>query len=129
MNQNNTNYLKEKYKKIYDKHFFGFSIDNGWFKIIDELLEKIQSYNIKIIDIKEKFGGLRVYTTPYDEEAQEIINYYESLSYDTCERCGNVGESRPTGWIRTLCDRCYASKYFQYKSCYKYWNTRYVICG
>ena len=54
--------------------------------------------------VKEKFGGLRFYTNGYTDVIQGMISMAESMSYRTCEVCGNPGRSNNYGWISTLCD-------------------------
>ena len=54
--------------------------------------------------VKEKFGGLRFYTNGYTDEVGGMIRMAESMSYRTCEVCGNSGRSNNHGWISTLCD-------------------------
>ena len=54
--------------------------------------------------VKEKFGGLRFYTNGYNEAVSAMISMAESMSYRTCEVCGNPGRSNNYGWISTLCD-------------------------
>ncbi len=57
--------------------------------------------------VKEKFGGLRFYMTFQNDEIRELISEAETLSYETCEECGNPGEERDVRWVRTLCSHCY----------------------
>jgi hypothetical protein len=59
---------------------------------------------IEIQQIKEKFGGLRFYYDGGDERIYGMETMAESWAIRTCETCGNVGEQRGGGWIRTLCD-------------------------
>ena len=44
---------------------FGFEIGDGWYGILEDLITKIKNIDIdkvvKVIQIKEKFGGLRFY--------------------------------------------------------------------
>ena len=54
--------------------------------------------------VKEKFGGLRFYTNGYTDVIGAMISIAESMSYRTCEVCGNPGRSNNYGWISTLCD-------------------------
>jgi len=54
--------------------------------------------------VKEKFGGLRFYTNGYTDGISGMISMAESMSYRTCEVCGNPGRSNNYGWISTLCD-------------------------
>jgi hypothetical protein len=54
--------------------------------------------------VKEKFGGLRFYFTGGDDKIYGMARMAESMSYRTCEECGNPGKSNSDGWISTLCD-------------------------
>ena len=67
----------------------------------------------KIIQIKEKLGGLRYYyklsITPTDEvrtALQEGVTTIEDISMDKCERCGcdSKRQSRLRGWITSIFD-------------------------
>jgi len=86
---------------------------NGWLDLVIELTEKLlQTENgeaIKVLQIKEKFGGLRYYVSGATEEQYEIIkNYEDVISYSICERCGKEGKLRSDlGWISTLCEEHY----------------------
>jgi hypothetical protein len=59
---------------------------------------------IKVQQIKEKFGGLRFYYDGGDERISGLVDMAESWAAHTCETCGNKGERRHGGWVRTLCD-------------------------
>jgi hypothetical protein len=59
---------------------------------------------IKVEQIKEKFGGLRFYYQGGDERISGLVDMAETWAGHTCETCGNKGERRTGGWIRTLCD-------------------------
>jgi hypothetical protein len=59
---------------------------------------------INIAQIKEKFGGLRFYYDGGDDEISGMVRMAEAWADHTCEDCGNKGERRSGGWIRTLCD-------------------------
>jgi len=54
--------------------------------------------------VKEKFGGLRFYTTGVLQDQYAFIEFAESMSYHVCEVCGSPGKIRNSGWIKTLCD-------------------------
>ena len=83
-----------------------FGVGEGWYGIIKKLIEDAieAGWNKEICQVKEKFGGLRFYINGATEEVHEIISKYCTLSHRTCEDCGEPGESRSGGWIRTLCD-------------------------
>ncbi|MHA2064992.1 MAG: hypothetical protein ACXABY_11515 [Candidatus Thorarchaeota archaeon] len=64
-----------------------------------------------ILQIKEKFGGLRIYWggAVSDEHRNYIrgaVDIIEALSHKVCETCGAPGETRRGSWIVTLCDPC-----------------------
>lgn len=91
--------------------------NDGWFGIIYKLCLNIQSvlnYQSKkfidgfyIIQIKEKFGGLRFYTTYTNNDINKLIDDATKKSLETCENCGAEGKVRNGSWILTLCDNCY----------------------
>lgn len=83
----------------------------GWHPIIEDLIHKLniicEDYQVGIIEIKEKFGGLRVAVdNAILEEVYALIREYEDTSYITCEVCGAKGTYRGSlSWKRTLCDK------------------------
>jgi hypothetical protein len=89
---------------------FGLPGD-GWFQIIWDLCESLEPYtgdDFEVVQVKEKFGGLRFYTQGggNHEKINEMINVAEAKAYETCEYCGAPGKSRGGPWIKTLCDAC-----------------------
>lgn len=77
----------------------------------DEILEtgsyKIPTRKVdwvRISQIKEKFGGLRFYYDGGDDQISGFVDMAELWAGHTCEKCGNKGERRSGGWVRTLCD-------------------------
>jgi len=58
-----------------------------------------------IVEVREKFGGLRFSVTHGSEELKSYIKFAESLSLRTCEYCNNPGKPRNNGYIKTLCDK------------------------
>lgn len=60
--------------------------------------------------VKEKFGGLRFYYRGGDSFIEGIATMAESMSYVTCEECGNFGKPNKIGWIRTLCTSHHGSE-------------------
>ena len=59
---------------------------------------------VTLDQVKEKFGTLRFYYTGGDDVIDGMVRMAESMSSVTCETCGNPGQQRGGGWIRTLCD-------------------------
>jgi hypothetical protein len=80
---------------------------DGWLEMIKNCIEELIfcGWDKHIHQIKEKFGGLRFYIGAASKECHEIIRKYEALSFTICEVCGEKGERRNKGWIRTLCDK------------------------
>lgn len=76
-----------------------FSVDVGWFPLLEELHSKLFFIdpNYTIGQIKEKFGGLRFYATfssinPIAEKIGfDVIHFAEQKSFSICEICGKYG--------------------------------------
>ena len=71
-----------------------FECFDGWFKIINDLcerLEKLKLPSLKIRQVKQKLGSLRFYVDGANVKAMWLIDHAESLSEITCERCGQPG--------------------------------------
>ena len=91
-------------------------VGEGWKPLLIRTFQKIEdSYVREDLDfttfipmqVKEKFGGLRIYVglvpdVLYDE-VNEIIHQSENESYIICEVCGKPGKLRHEGWWKTLC--------------------------
>jgi len=94
---------------------FGIETENGWFWLLDKLLNTIQHYckdnnkpPINITQIKEKMGGLCFNYIGGDEIIDGMVWLAESLSYYICEYCGtnkNVGITQ--SWYSTICKDCH----------------------
>lgn len=90
----------------------------GWRKafgiqMMEELRKDLIKHNylnnFRIVEIKEKYGGLRFYTgsVPKDSNVFEIISKYENLSLHKCMICGRDAETTCDGyWLETICDKC-----------------------
>ena len=79
----------------------------GWHKILDWLDTQL-SKNCAVLQVKEKFGTLRVYVSTNDEQDFEAADEAERRSMDTCELCGaSPAETyRDRGWVITRCAEC-----------------------
>ena len=102
---------------------FGIECNIGWYDLISSVCHMIDQYekyeNYKVNNhenykyhpvtfdqVKEKFGGLRIYFSGGDEYVSGLVAMAENFSYKTCEGCGQRGKSNKSGWIITLCDKC-----------------------
>ena len=115
------NYLVDKYPKIFINRYgdmkttsmcWGFQHNDGWFWIVDQLCNSIQSYidnnnlyNKKTIitqtvatSVKEKFGRLSFNIKNNDDTTiYGMIRLAEQMSEHMCEFCGstkNVGDRK-----------------------------------
>lgn len=70
-----------------------------------EKLASIPEYfPVKFDQVKEKYGGLRLYFSGGDDYVEGLVSMAEAISYYTCEVCGNKGEANKGGWIRVRCE-------------------------
>ena len=123
MNLKNTEYLLEKYPKIFSQHKLPpsktamcwlFECGDGWFWLIDNLCNTIQRYindnkkkQVEAVQVKEKYGTLRFYTNTSDDLIDGMVWLAEAMSAGICEQCGStVGVKATTGWISHLCPEC-----------------------
>lgn len=63
-----------------------------------------ESIDFRVVQIKEKFGELRVYSAGADDFINGVISMSEMVASKTCEVCGERGKMRHGSWIRILCD-------------------------
>lgn len=99
---------------------FGVECKSGWKGLYEPLIELCNLKGNTVLQVKEKFGGLRFYFSgPYPMD--DIVRAAERESYHTCEICGEHGveswmpekvykvttsTSETSGWIRSLCTPC-----------------------
>jgi hypothetical protein len=130
MNYKLENKLVEKYHEFFDylkentdsnmivPMMFGFECNDGWYNILDTLLDTIHKYceynkvtYPMFTSIKEKYGRLSINIAGGDDIIFGMIWYAEYLSSYTCEICGSMKDVGQTeGWIYTMCETCYASE-------------------
>ena len=93
---------------------WGFECGDGWFKIIEEVCEKLKDIEgFRFDQVKEKFGMLAIYYTSLDDEnaeyVREVIDEAENKSVKTCEICGEPGKREShNGWLAVECKTCNA---------------------
>jgi hypothetical protein len=111
---------------------WGIECNNGWYELLSSVCWRIFQHENNIADrvrirnennkendqsdldyvpvkfdqIKEKFGGLRIYFSGGDDYVEGVIGMAEEMSYKICEVCGNSGKPNKGGWITTLCNNC-----------------------
>ncbi len=119
MKKEYSDYLATTYPKIFSGKYGGFAIDDGWFNIINQACQLIQSHidwskgectRVVARQVKEKFGTLRFYVDGGDDYCRGVIAMAESMTGVTCEKCGDIGESRHGGWVHVYCNTCEAER-------------------
>lgn len=138
LNDMENDYYQKKLQELYNSYpkcfptepYCGFSIGIGWFESIKYLcieLEKLLSKQLdegkgfQIVQVKEKFGCLRVYVdypTNNDKlhiDIDKLISVTEQKCSTICEVCGDTGTLRTNGWWKTLCDNCTQKRILQRK--------------
>ena len=98
----------------YTGMILGFRHDDGWFDILWRLcedleplvaeLERASGCQFEVLQVKEKFGGLRIHENDANDAIRQRIEAAERESFHTCEGCGQPGALRGGSWIKTLCD-------------------------
>lgn len=93
---------------------FGFEHGDGWFDIVWRLCERLEPFvaqferetglKFEVIQVKEKYGGLRFCTNYWEEAVSSAIAEAEAESLTTCEECGKPGKPSRGGWIETRCE-------------------------
>ena len=95
-------------EKITDSDFF--VVGSGWNLLIKNLIQDLirLGWDKEVIQVKEKFGGLRFYINEGTSEIHQRIAKAELESMKICEITGKLGKLRTDiGWYRTLCDEEY----------------------
>lgn len=109
---------------------WGCEVGNGWFDIISSVCWMIEQHErnkegnrkylenndperlaslpeyfpAKFDQVKEKYGGLRLYFSGGDDYVEGLVSMAEAISYKICEVCGNKGEANKGGWISVRCE-------------------------
>ena len=85
------------------------SVGNGWANVINILFDA-KPDEVVVVQVKEKFGGLRFYLGASTREYQDLVHRCEALCSWLCENCGKLGNTTKGGWIKTLCTDCDTTK-------------------
>ncbi|MDQ6971047.1 MAG: hypothetical protein Q9M30_00210 [Mariprofundaceae bacterium] len=123
MNQELTQKLCDEFPELYlsrDKPMreramcFGFECGDGWFDLIERLSADIMALSTregieppKVVQVKQKFGGLRYYIDGGTWEMNARIEEAEEESITVCEVCGEAARTRRDDWVQTLCNEHY----------------------
>ena len=113
--------LFKKYNRVLCKTFYPETC-KGWDHLVEDCIEELntaasayKNNAITVTNIKEKFGGMRIYVD-YDlpdeqiVEIERIVSKYEHLSLKTCTICSseeNQMHPRRGYWDMVICENCY----------------------
>jgi hypothetical protein len=81
----------------------------GWWGILNEVTDLIEEWRmdgpVEILQVKEKFGGLRVYVNGVTSEQFDKLYEVADQSLKVCQICGKPGDRKDLRgyWILTLC--------------------------
>jgi hypothetical protein len=121
MNAENTETLFQMFPRLYRGRgkpvteslmCFGFECGDGWFSLIRDLSAAIEracdedrTVVPEVVQVKEKYGGLRVYIYGGSDRVYQLIDRAEEDSLRICEQCGLEGVLCVDGggWYRTVC--------------------------
>lgn len=96
---------------------FGFEIGSGWLPLLEETFDKIEYIilehypevkdDFQVLQVKEKYGELRIYVSHNFPEIEDIMDNATLQSINICEHCGKPGEIIRVGnWYYTRCPEC-----------------------
>jgi hypothetical protein len=98
---------------------FEFQHGDGWYRLLVETFERIEPHVaiwnqglakigtcFEILEVKEKFGELRIIAMPTNRAVYFALLDAREESRTLCELCGAHGELRMNGHMQTLCARC-----------------------
>jgi len=85
------------------QRFYTFTqIGKGWHPLLKEIFDFLPE-DTCVLQVKEKFGELRVYTSAHHEGLQTLLNKSRTI----CELCGDAGtQRRINSWVHTVCSVC-----------------------
>lgn len=95
------------------------NLPGGWVLAFGDLLceelSKVVSDKFDILEVKEKFGTLRIYYGgPVSDEVRNIIMKYEYISKYVCHHCGKPDVCMiDIGYSISCCNNCYYKFYYK----------------
>ncbi len=119
-----TDFLCDWIKPLYEKYptalanvYCFAECGEGWREPIERALAVLDKHGARVAQIKNKFGGLRLYFDgpegggPDYQECQAAADAAEAECWKLCEECGQPGTKRANGFIQVLCDGCQERKH------------------
>lgn len=83
---------------------WSLEVGPGWRNLVLKATGAIEALGGTIKQVKEKFGGLRIYADG-PEIVHKISDWAEKQSKTICEECGESGriEDMGGGWLKCVC--------------------------
>ena len=75
-----------------------------------QLAAEEQHTSFEVMQVKEKFGGLRFYVNHHSDAIDACIQKAQARARTTCMPCGQAGTSRTDDWWRVACDAFQAAR-------------------
>ena len=109
-------------RNVWTDKFIGYRftlyecIPYGWRKAFGKELSRNLKKALKLsgelktfrfLQIKEKYGELRLYSGGASKPVLDLLSYYEFLSLAYCQICGKPARYCTDGWISYLCEDCF----------------------
>jgi hypothetical protein len=71
-------------------------VGKGWAPLVQRVYNAREGIGVPvgIIEVKEKLGGLRIYTEYHNADLEEVIIEVGKESFHICEECGEEGALR-----------------------------------
>ncbi len=98
----------------YDYQFIvgEYDLPEGWMQLFLQACEDIkyplekagQRNEFRFMQVKEKYGQMRLYHSGASEEVNDILDKYEFLSEQVCSECGKPAVAITRGWIYPFCE-------------------------
>lgn len=111
-----TPFLAEFPNLFHQANLSEMSVGAGWTELLWDLCASIEAMAVRgdedgapfrILQVKEKFGGLRFYAKGTSIEVWTLIQEACTRSERVCEACGAPGSRCVIdNWIKTLCEAC-----------------------
>jgi hypothetical protein len=89
-----------------------YDLPEGWMQLFLQACEDIREplekacdlEKFRFLQVKEKYGQMRLYHTGAITEVCDIIDKYEFLSEQVCSECGKPAVAMTRGWICPYCE-------------------------
>ena len=93
-------------------------VPKGWEALFLRMCEEIRAaienaeefYTFRFIDIKEKYGMLRMLATGGNDNTDALMDRCEKDSERVCVQCGKPATRISMGWICPYCDDCIGNR-------------------